>query len=415
MSRMLCRCAIALAGLLGCVVTPRPATTPPAPRPKPAVAESPPAEPGPPPVIDAVLEEAFLADSILAPYVKEAARRRLQVLVTLPTIDPNGERALRRFVYRVDAEYYYPASAIKVLLAASAVEKLEELRGHPGGGALTLKTPVRYVEGEGHRRRALETTLDSDLERALVVSDNEASNRLFDFVGREELAARLKRVGLQETRIVHPLGDVRERDAPPVIELFPGKGRSSSLPVAQLFGEPLPENTTSIVIGNTHMESGHVVAEPMDFSNKNAVPLRELQDFLIALMRPDLVTGETLRITKDRKRLLDLLGTLPSGLRGMSGQKKLDALYKPLHHAILQTLPRDHIRVYGKSGRAFGFLVENSYAINDTTKRSMFVTATIYANDSERMNDDRYEYSAIAAPFVARLGRVLARAFLAGS
>ena len=50
------------------------------------------------------------------------------------------------------------------------------------------------------------TTLRRDLEQALIVSDNDAHDRLFDFVGREELAERLARIGLKRTIPVQHLG-----------------------------------------------------------------------------------------------------------------------------------------------------------------------------------------------------------------
>jgi hypothetical protein len=47
--------------------------------------------------------------------------------------------------------------------------------------------------------------------------------------------------------------------------------------------------------------------------------------------------------------------------------------------------------------------------VDATTKRSAFVAAVIYANDNETMNDDRYEYAAVAEPFMAGLGRLVVR------
>ena len=81
--------------------------------------------------------------------------------------------------------------------------------------------------------------------------------------------------------------------------------------------------------------------------------------------------------------------------------------------AVAAALPGDRIRVHGKGGRAYGFTIECSYVTNETTGRSVFVAAVVYANDNDVLNDDRYPYGDVADPFVARLGRVVARAFLA--
>lgn len=82
---------------------------------------------------------------------------------------------------------------------------------------------------------------------------------------------------------------------------------------------------------------------------------------------------------------------------------------RPLLGAVSAALPGHVIRVFGKGGRAYGFTVENSYVVDETTNRSVFVSATIYANDNETINDDRYEYETVADPFIGHLGRVIAR------
>jgi hypothetical protein len=379
-----------------------------------AVMASPPAvEPAgkPPPDPPEELETLLRGDKELATFLDDAERRRLQVLVAIPDEDTG----LRRLGFRVDAEYFYPASAVKLCAAFGAVEKLDEIRSSRMSRTASLDTRMRFVDGEGRSRRVLTTTLRTELEKSLVLSDNEAHNRVFDFVGRAELAMRLSRAGLRSARIAQHLGrEVDDGPAPVIDMVMPGR---RSVPIAQRTDFELPPAPSQLLVGVSHVDAtGRVVAGPMDFAAKNIISLRELQYLLIAIARPDLADrGKPLLPNNDdRKKLLEILGMLPSelGPKSRRPSQGVDALYKPMHLSIVNALPNERIRVHGKGGRALGFSVESVYAVNESTKRSLFITATIYANDNETLNDDRYEYETVASPFMTRLGHVLARAYL---
>lgn len=343
------------------------------------------------------------ADADMAPLMADAERRRAQILVSIPRDDGT----LERHAYRLDAEYFYPASAVKLPVAVAAVEKLDELRAQRGD--LDLDTPLR-ISFADERTRPLETTLRSEIERALVISDNDAYNRLFDLVGVEELADRLRSYGLPAARIVHHLGVGDERDAgAPSFEL---RGAGPTVVVAQRVGVALAPPTRALV-GAAHVSAdGRVVDAPFDFGEKNRMSLGELQDMLASVVRPDLADLPSPRLADaDRRALAEILARTPSDLGGPALQQ-LDDRHKPLRRAVATELPDHVVRVHGKGGRAYGFTVENAYVVDETSNRSAFVSATIYANDNETINDDRYEYESVADPFVAQLGRFVARTFL---
>jgi len=373
--------------------------------------------PPPAPAPEVSLERLLRADADLSPWLEGASKRRLQILVSVPVEEAGKKPELRRLGYRLGAEYFYPASAIKTCAAYGVVDKLEDLRKEAGRSRpLDLRTPVRFTEGEGRAKHFVTTTLRRELEKALVLSDNEAHNRLFDFVGRDELAERLAKIGVRSARLVQYLGNDAELRVTPVIELLPRAQRP--LFVAQRLGfEPPPPPGEPVLLGQAHVTaSGVRVPRPMDFSPKNAIPLRELQDVLVAITRPELLAlDEAPRPLErsDRADLLAVLASLPSELPRMTKNKTLDAMQKPLHVALKAALPGHKLKIHSKGGRAYGFSVENAYVVDETTKRSAYVTATIYANQSETLNDDRYEYEAVASPFIERLGAYLARTFLA--
>lgn len=341
-------------------------------------------------------------DPAMAALLEEAARRRIQVLVAIPD---EASRVLTRRAFRGDSEYFYPASAIKLCAAVAALEKLDELRAHRAD--VDVETPLR-ITFAGDRARSIDTTLRDEIERALVLSDNDAFNRLFDFVGEGELTARLRGFGLESARVVHHLGDPADSGAP----AFELRGSGKPLPVGQrVAADESPAR--SALVGSAHVAAdGRIVDEPLDFGAKNRITLRDLQDLLIAVVRPDINDGPRPSWSSvDREKLVGILGRLPSELPGRP-PRALDDQHKPLLAAVSTALPGHAIRVFGKGGRAYGFTVENSYVVDDTTNRGVFVAATIYANDNETINDDRYEYATVADPFIGHLGRVIARTLL---
>ena len=64
----------------------------------------------------------------------------------------------------------------------------------------------------------------------------------------------------------------------------------------------------------------------------------------------------------------------------------------------------NHIRIYNKVGMAYGFLIDNAYIIDVKNNIEFFLTASVYSNDNQTLNDDTYEYDQLTLPFLSELG-----------
>jgi hypothetical protein len=69
-------------------------------------------------------------------------------------------------------------------------------------------------------------------------------------------------------------------------------------------------------------------------------------------------------------------------------------------------IPRQ-IRIFSKSGMAYGTLTDNAYIVDFEKKIEFLLTAMIYVNDNQIFNDNEYEYDEIGLPFLADLGRLI--------
>ena len=62
----------------------------------------------------------------------------------------------------------------------------------------------------------------------------------------------------------------------------------------------------------------------------------------------------------------------------------------------------ENIRVYNKIGQAYGTSVDNAYIRNYQDDVEFFLTATIYTNKNNIINDNVYEYDETAIPFLSK-------------
>lgn len=373
---------------------------------------------------DVGLEPRLRHEPAIASLLDDAEHLRLEVLIAAPVAGSSGAE-LQRLSYRADAEYFYPASAIKLCAAVAALEKLGALRRDAPTSELDAATPLRIQNAMGSfdvldptDSETGRISIGQEIRKALVLSDNEAFNRLFDFVGHDELNTRLLDDGFTSARLRHHLGafghDARRS---PHVELVPAHGEPIVLPerfgTLVLGGNDVPR----VLVGVAHLDGyGRRVEAPMTFEDKNRISLRDLQDLLIAVVRPELVPGKAVRLDPDDRALLvDALETVPSESKNprVIGGAGLDPLHKPLLLAIRAASPGHRIRAFGKGGRSYGFIVQNSYVVDETTGRSVFVAATLYTNANGTMNDDQYEYDEVAMPFVQGLGDFVTHQFLA--
>lgn len=348
-----------------------------------------------------------------ARFAASPERYRLQVLVGTVATAASGEVTVHHAGYRVDAEYIYPASAIKSLLS---VASLAEARRRGGGvqTALGICDALRCkaIRDRSNRGRG-ELTVGHAVRKIQLVSDNDAFGQLFDFVGQATLNESLWELGLSSVRLHHRMGRrPDELGEPPAIGLvLDGQGararRTIVLP---------PTPAARLDVGRAHVdEHGRSWEAPMSFADKNYASLRDLQRLNIALVLPQAREAAGLGLAEeDRRWLLKAMTEHPNDSdnpRYPGPRFGVDA-HKPLLVGVRRVIDEEHVRHVGKAGRAYGFHLANAYVEDRRSGRGIFVTAAIYVNPNGVVNDNRYSYDGTTAPFMADLGERLARELL---
>lgn len=335
----------------------------------------------------------------LVRFVDDASGYRLQVLLSVPS--PSPTEWLRRERFRPDAEYVYPASAIKLCVAVAALETVGELRST----VPELDVNALLVTEATKRSRSVRQLVDA----ALVMSDNDASNDLFELAGYDGLHQRMWSLGLSTFRMRHRLGIGSRDDArvTPAMTLT-ASGHRIPIPAREGRIELASNDQNGVLVGRSYVShDGRLIEEPLSFEAKNSVSLWDLQQTLVAVVRPDLAPESKLALgPEEHATLLEALTTLPTS-RGLPREQ--DVAHKPLLAGIERVIPRASLTLASKSGRAYGFLVDNAYVRDARTGREFFLAATLYTNPNGVINDDRYAYRAVAFPAFADLAEVVTR------
>ena len=266
-------------------------------------------------------------------------------------------------------------------------------------------------------------TVRHEIRKLFLVSDNAAFNRLYELVGQDGLAASMRRAGLREARIVHRLSEARsaeENRRYPRIDLV-GADFVHTLP--ERTSEPFAASPTAapvpgLEVGSAYLADGERVEGPMDFSTKNYVPLVELQRGLCKVVRPDADCGggEPLAIgDADRALLLEAMSLFPRESKNpvYPPAEYPDEYVKFILPGLRRALGGRDFTIFDKSGQAYGFTTENAYVVEGTSGeeagRAFFLAATIYTNADGVLNDDAYDYDAVALPFFADLAEATVR------
>ena len=341
----------------------------------------------------------------------------VQVIYTQINRDENNYPHFKSFYFNVDsARYFYPASTVKLPLVLLSLEKLNQLniRG------LNKYTPMFHDSVySGQLTVRNDTTSESKLpsiahyaKKILVVSDNDAFNRLYEFMGQEQTNKILNDKGYS-MRILHRLDRA----------LTPDQNRHTEAVRfvkndTLIYSQPMLANRDSIqapgsvLRGRGFMKNDLLVEKPFDFTYKNFYSLTDQQRLLRALLFPETVTS-SLRFDiseTDRQFVLKYMSQLPT--ETLFPPYKLDTSMNDAYCKFLmfgedkKKIPSG-IRIFNKVGDAYGYLIDNAYIIDTDNGVEFMLSVVINTNTDGIFNDGKYEYKTLGYPFMKNLGQLV--------
>ena len=364
--------------------------------------------------------DKFLADllnktpELFGPILRDPARYDVQVLYTRINRNARNRPSFQTYRYRIDKNrYFYPASTVKLPAVLLALEKLNELKISRNTTVLTDSADAGQTTVRRDSTSA--TGLPSVAHYAkkiLLVSDNDAFNRLYEFVGQCGMNERLYAKNYRNLRIVHRLSvpltvDQNRRTNP--VRFLDSAGTVLHQQLLQTCDQT-PRSDSVIWRGVGYMKGNTLIREPFDFTDKNYFALEDQQAMLRAVLFPDDVPADRrFNLTPDDYSFLyRYLSQLPRE----TTYPKYDSAYYDSYCKFLlagdqkTAFPRN-IRIFNKVGDAYGYLIDNAYIVDVEKGIEFMLSAVIYVNADGIFNDDKYEYDTVGMPFMGNLGRVI--------
>ena len=369
------------------------------------------------------LGDSPLLDSLLNanPLLKRVANNpqyELQIIYTQINRDAQNRPTLTPHTYHLNPrQYFNPASLVKLPVVALSLEKLNDLHNPrvtrrtimATGTAWRCQTPVPFAALADSDRTA---TIGNYIKRMLLVSDNLAYNRLYEFLGQRPLNNRLAQLGYPNARITRrfaPCDTAANRHTNPISFHTP-QGDTLYRQPAQynpiVYRSPLGR----VLKGRAHQAGTRVIPEPYDFTTANHLPLSDITTLFQSILFPESVpASQRLRLTPtDYAFLRRYLHATPheSGFHPYAPARYFDAYKKYLYYGRNPDLPKQSsLRIYNIVGMSHGFLADIAYFADSLHQSEFLLSAVLYVNQDGIINDGAYEYDSIGQPFLAQLGR----------
>ena len=354
--------------------------------------------------------------SILKTVSTDARTFGLQIIYTQIKRDSLGIPTFKNFTYHLDStNYFYPASLVKLPCSILALEKLNTLH--------LRKEAYMFTDSSytcQHKVKIDSTALNGFpsiahyIKRMCLVSDNFAYGRVYEFLGVDYLHTRLAHLGYSNIRIRHRFdGGCIELQhlTTNAVSFYDEKLNIIYSQKQQVSKNKYVHPLGTVKIGKAYITADNKrINEPKDFSQMNYLSLQNCHALLQRLIFNDYYPKENqFQISLDDQRfLVNYLTIYP--------RESNDPIYNPktyhdsykkyfMYGDSKKTIVDSTIKITNIVGQSYGFMADCAYIQNKNKKIEFILSAVIYTNKDQILNDGKYEYSLIALPFLAELGR----------
>ena len=367
------------------------------------------------PLVKILKEHAFELGAVLM----NPEEYRIQIIYTQIERKANGAVEFKDYEYRpLPDAYFYPASTVKMPVAFLALEYLNELRIKGLNAHTTMVTgqgsfPQTGVVSDSTAENLL-PSVDHYVKKIFLVSDNDAYNRLYELLGPCYINEKMKEKGYIKSEIIHRLSapnytfETNMLTNPVTFhvdnQLLFHKGEVGC--------EELPRmERREPTLGTAYVNgAGELIPEPMYFGDKNLVDLQDLHELLKAFIFPNAIQSPAQGFNispEDRQRVLEYLSMWPSASAYPDYSDIPDNYCKFLLMGDGTYPAPEGLKIYNKIGMAYGFLSDIAYFHNPTEGIEFMLSAGLYVNENQTLNDGQYQYESLGLPFLSKLGKLI--------
>jgi hypothetical protein len=341
---------------------------------------------------------------------------KVQIKYTQIDRDQKGNTSFTEYSFGIDDIYYrYPASTVKLPVALLALEELNKLPQNVNmntpmitGADRDPQTPAQSDTTTGHGYPCVAQYV----KKILLVSDNDAYNRLYEFLGQEKINASLWRKGYIGSKIVHRLSapNFSREDNCWINPIYFLAGDTFTINRAStfscidqdLFFEIQPYENLQQGIGYIN-STGDLVNTPFDFKYRNLFTVNSLHRMIHSIFFEESMWDLT---REQRALVIKSMGMRPAESTSPSYNYPDNYCTFFIYGEGEHEIP-DHIRIFNKVGWAYGYLTDGAYIVDFKNNVEFILSASIYVNKDGIFNDDVYEYESIGLPFLSKVGQII--------
>jgi hypothetical protein len=377
---------------------------------------------------DSILKNKFLLDSLIAShaFIKKIAEDKhcaVQIIYTQIDRNSKNEPQFTNYTYHLDSsKYFYAASLVKLPASILTLQKLNEInKSNPI--PINIKTTMLTNASGSCQKNTYEDklsfnqlpNLDSYIRRMLLVSDDDAFSRTYEFLTSDYIHKHLKDYGFPNIRIWHRFdpackGQDNFKFNPITFKsedkklLYEQKSSDSKLKLEHPFGK--------ITYGLSNYVGENLMQNPKNFTTMNFMSLQNTHDILKNMMFHEYLPKEKqFKISQTQiDNLRKLLAMYPTEAKYPNYQLPdyFDAYTKYLLYGNLpEAKINPNLRIFNKVGFSYGWVSDIAYFCDFENQTEFMLSAVIYANKDDIMGDGNYEYKTIAYPFMKQLGEVI--------
>lgn len=364
-----------------------------------------------------ILDSLLKTDKSLHTVLVKKDSFNLQIIYTKIDRDANNKPRFTDYTFNENAEkYFYPASTVKLPASLLTLEKLNEMKRAGVDKYSAMTTDSNYSGQEivlnNFKNEDGRPTAAEYIKEIFLVSDNNAFNRLYEFLGQDYFNNRLHKKGYKSADIRHRLNIFLSEDQnrhTNAVSFYDTAGKLLYHQPAQLNKKPFVKRDNKA--GKGFYRDTVLINEPFDFSQKNKVSLYDLHNMLRAVIFPEFVSRkQRFHLTgEDYQFLYKYMSARPreSKYPYYDSSQYTDAYGKFLLFGAQKEAMPANIRIFNKIGDAYGFLNDVAYIVDFQNNIEFMLSATMLCNTDGIFNDDKYDYNTIGFPFMKNLGQVI--------
>jgi hypothetical protein len=340
---------------------------------------------------------------------------QIKIIYTQVDRRANNKPVFKNYYFNIDPkQYFYPASTVKMPTAIMALQRLNQLKIPGLDKNTTMITDSAYSRQDAVYNDPNSAdgrpTVANYIKKIFLVSDNDAFNRLYEFLGQEYINNTLHKMGYDSAQVIHRLDISRTEDEnrhTNPVKFYDTSGKI-------IYQQPLvssrlvyqPRNT---LLGKGYASGDKIINKPFDFSKKNRFALADLHSILQSVIFPLSVhKNQRFDLSKEDYEFLHRYMSMKPG---ESDFPQYDSNFSGAYSKLIMYGGKGdmepNIRIFNKEGDAYGFLTDVAYVVDLKNNVEFFLSASIYCNSDGIFNDDHYDYENVGLPFLRKLGRAI--------